>query len=228
MLLSIDKILQLFSEGKDIEKIAELAEISVSDVRGIIEEARSLLSRHEKERSRKKIIIRKKSHASEDSDRTDTGDGETSGETPSFLIGAELSAVPVEDTLVLNIAVHAERGLCGVAIIMHDATDRQVGKMAYTLNRINEKAALLKAVERSVEIARYFRASQLRLRSHEEIFIKQFNGDITIQDDDFRNAVEQLNGKIAAENFSFRLEPVSRLSNEKTDYMAVRALPIKR
>lgn len=225
MLLSIDKILQLFSEGKDIEKIAELAEISVPDVRGIIEEARSLLARHEKERSRKKIIIRKKTHTSETSDRTDTGESETQGENPSFLIGAELAAVPVEDTLVLNIAVHAERGLCGVAIIMHDANDRQVGKMSYTLNRINEKAALLKAIERSVEIAKYFRATQLRLRCHEEIFIKQFNGDISIQDDDFRSAVELLNKKIAAEKFSFRLEPVSRLSNEKTDFMAVRALP---
>ena len=38
-------------------------------------------------------------------------------------------------------------------------------------------------------------------------------------------AVELLNKKIAAEKFSFRLEPVSRLSNEKTDFMAVRALP---
>ncbi len=225
MLLSIDKVLQLFSEGKDIEKIAELAEISVSDVRGIIEEGRTLLSRHEKERSRKKFIIRKKNPAPDDAARIETEGSESSNEAPLFLAGAELSAVPVEDTLVLNVAVAVENGLCGVAIIMHDSTDRQVGKMSYLLNRINEKAGLLKSVERAVEIAKYFRASQLRLRSHDETFVKQFNGDIAVQDDGFRSAIALVNKKIVSEKVAFRLETVSRLSNDKAEYLAKRALP---
>ncbi|HEY1407099.1 MAG TPA: hypothetical protein VF857_10860 [Spirochaetota bacterium] len=223
MLLSIDKVLQLFAEGKDIEKIAELAELSVSDVRTIIEEARVLLSRHEKERSRKKIIIRKKSHASEAAERTEERGDDSSDHGPSFLAGAELSAVPVEDTLVMNIAVVVENNICGVGIILHDSADRQVGKMSYTLNRITEKRALLKAVERSYEIALYFRARQLRLRTHDPIFVKQFNGDITVQDDDFKTLIDAENKKIAAGGCLFRLEAVSPLSNEKTVHTAKQA-----
>ena len=48
MLLSIDRVLQLLSEGKSIEKIAELAEGEIDDVIGIIDEARKLINKHEK------------------------------------------------------------------------------------------------------------------------------------------------------------------------------------
>ena len=59
MLLSIDRVLQLVSEGKTIEKIAELAECNSADVVNLIEDARELINRHEKASGRKKVIIKK-------------------------------------------------------------------------------------------------------------------------------------------------------------------------
>ena len=60
MLLSIDRILQLISEGKNIEKIAELAECDISEVVDIIQEARELLLKHEKAFAKRKIILKKR------------------------------------------------------------------------------------------------------------------------------------------------------------------------
>jgi hypothetical protein len=61
MLLSIDRVLQLISEGKSIEKIAELAECETAEVVDIIQSARELLQKHEKVSIKRKVILKKKS-----------------------------------------------------------------------------------------------------------------------------------------------------------------------
>jgi hypothetical protein len=60
MLLNMDRVLGLLAEGKDIEKIAVLASCPREDVVALIEEARTLLARHEGPRFRKKVVLKKK------------------------------------------------------------------------------------------------------------------------------------------------------------------------
>lgn len=55
MLLSIDRVLQLLSEGKTLDKIAEMASCETEDVTEIVEQARRILSKYEKQNSRKKL-----------------------------------------------------------------------------------------------------------------------------------------------------------------------------
>ena len=62
MLLSIDRVLQLLAEGKSIEKIAELANVDSNDVLAIIEEARKIVNQFDKQKSKSKIIIKKKNN----------------------------------------------------------------------------------------------------------------------------------------------------------------------
>jgi len=60
MLLSIDRVLQLLTEGKSVDKISELAKCDEKDVLVVIGEARNLLNKYEKPIARKKIILKKK------------------------------------------------------------------------------------------------------------------------------------------------------------------------
>ena len=62
MLLSIDRVLQLLAEGKSIEKIAELANVDSNDVLAIVEEARKIVNQFDKQKSKSKIIIKKKNN----------------------------------------------------------------------------------------------------------------------------------------------------------------------
>jgi hypothetical protein len=227
MLLSIDKVLQLFVEGKDVEKIASLAESTTADVIRIIEEARALLMKHERNRSRKKVIIRKKKNSQEASDRSNNADENTIASVPPYLDRAELSAVPVEDTLVMNIAVVGDDQTASAAIVIHDATDHQVGKLTFILKRITEKKALFKTALRAYEIARYFKSKQVRVRTHDETFVKQMHGDISVQDPEFKSMIDEFMKTVNSSGCRFRCEAVGTLSNDKAVYLARRALPKK-
>jgi hypothetical protein len=226
MLLSIDKVLQLISTGKDVSKIAELAGVTPEDVCAVIEEARMLLSRCEKDRSRKKIIIRKKNHAVEGEHRIDKeGDSAESDRLPRYLDGAEFSAVPVEDTLIMNIAVTAVKSTIGVAIVIHDHSERQVGKLSYLIHRKSEKESLLMAVERGYEIACYFRSHQVRFRIHDDILVSQLNGDIHVQDQDLKKMIDAFAEHRKKNSCRFRCEAISAFANEKAVLLSQKAHP---
>jgi ribonuclease HI len=225
MLLSIDKVLHLLTEGKDVAKIAELADLESEDVIALLEEARTLLAKHEREKSRRKIIIRKKSHTESDSPRNYHEEPED--DLPSFLGGAELSAVPVEDLLIINIAAVERSGVTGVALVIHDSSDHQVGKLSYCLRRVPARRALIRAAVRSFEIAEYFNAKEVKIRSNDDIFVRQINKEIYIQEADLQSQYDSFNEIATAGNSSYRCELISTLSNDKTTYLAEKAIPAR-
>lgn len=225
MLLSIDKVLQLLAEGKDVAKIEELSGAGYDDIVTLIEEARVLLAKHEHERSRKKLILKRKIQVPTGSDRIKNDD---SGEDlPSFLGGAELSAVPVEDLLVINIAAVERGGITGIALIIHDKEDRQVGKLSYCLRRVAARRALIRAATRAAEIAEYFRASAVRVRSNDDIFVRQINGEIYVQEPDLKAQYEAFQTMASAGKRPCKCELLPTLSNDKTTYLAEKAIPVR-
>lgn len=225
MLLSIDKVLQLLAEGKDVAKIEDLSGAGREEIIHLIEEARNLLAKHEKERSRKKLIIKKKIHVPTGDRRINVED--SGEELPSFLGGAELSAVPVEDLLVINIAVVERGGVTGIALIIHDREDRQVGKLSYCLRRVPARRALIRAAVRSWEIAEYFRASGVKIRSNDDIFVRQINGEIYVQEQDLKDQYESFQKIVSEGKRPCRCEPIPTLSNDKTTYLAEKAIPAR-
>jgi hypothetical protein len=121
MLLSIDRILQLISEGKSLEKIAELAACEVSDVTGLINEARELLSRHEKSLTRRKIILKKKK------ENPSSQQSHDDSYIREILNGAELSAIPVNTPIIMYIAGESgrEQDMPGLELLfLTSRTDR--------------------------------------------------------------------------------------------------------
>ena len=227
MLLSIDRVLQLLAEGKDVVKISELSGASPDDIANVIEDARSLLARHEKEKSRKKVIIKKKVHSVNDVSRIDNGSADADDSLPSFLEGAELSAVPVEDTLVINIAAVERGGICGIAIIIHDNADRQVGKLSYYLRRVPARRALIRASIRAYEIAAYFRATSVKIRSNDDIFVRQINGEIYVQEDDLQQQYDSFHSVAKKGPSKYRCEIIPTLQNDKATYLAEKAIPAR-
>ncbi|MGL4370033.1 MAG: hypothetical protein ACRCUT_10245 [Spirochaetota bacterium] len=225
MLLSIDRVLQLLAEGKDISKICDLSGANPEDVSAVIEEARVLLSKHDKEKSRKKVIIKKKVHTPAEIDRINSEGAAADDSLPSFLDGAELSAVPVEDLLVINIAAVERGSVCGISIIIHDKEDRQVGKLSYYLRRIPARYALIRASIRAYEIAAYFRAREVRIRSNDDIFVRQINGEIYIQEDDLQKQYDSFHTAAKKGPSSYRCEIIPTLHNDKATYLAEKAIP---
>lgn len=219
MILTIDRVLQLLAEGKDIAKVAELAEVSEEDVRKIVNEIREILRVHERDRSRKKILIRKKKVNADPLERIKEWEA-----FPAILDGAELSAVPVEEKLTFYVAVSGKDEKCGVAIVIHDAADRQVCKLGYILRKINDREALLRAVIRSYEIAKYFRAAECKVRTHDATFVNQLNGKIIVQDLDLRKKIDEFAAMREGVQCVFKLEVISEFQNEKTIYVAAKAI----
>jgi hypothetical protein len=225
MLLSIDKVLQLLAEGKDVGKIEELSGAAHEEIVCLIEEARTLLAKHEKERSRKKLILKRKIHVPTGDNRIPVED---SGEDlPSFLGGAELTAVPVEDLLIINIAAVERNGVTGIALLIHDREDRQVGKLSYCLRRVPARRALIRAAIRSWEIAEYFRASGVKIRSNDDIFVRQINGEIYVQEQELKDQYEAFQTLVASGKRHCKCEPYPTLSNDKTTYLAEKAIPVR-
>lgn len=149
MLLSIDKVLAMLSEGKDIEKIAVSAGTDTKDVVEFIEEARTLLMKYEPDKSRKKIVIKKKI--------------DMSGDEIELFAGADLSAVPVESSLKIFAAVFKKTDQYASGILIKDFSDTLLGKVHYSLTDNSEKEALFSTMIKSMRIASYFKTKSLRL-----------------------------------------------------------------
>jgi len=217
MLLSIDRVLQLLAEGKTIDKISELASCEINDVIGVIEEARLILGKYEKQLSRKKIILKKKN--------TPGAEDPDDSEIKLILAGAELSAVPVSSQLSIYIAGYTNHETLesGIGIIIYDKENRQVGKISTYLGRQENKYVPFVAIIRAMKIARYFNTQSLRIRIDSETAAKQIHGEITIDDlkiKKFRDAIIALSPAFE----SFKVDSISKAMNDKAVCLAQKSL----
>jgi len=216
MLLSIDRLLQLISEGKSLDKIAELAECEVKDVTGLLNEARELLAKHEKALSKRKIILKKKKEVLPSTSQT-----YDDAYIREILNGAELSAIPVNTPIVMYIDGESESdpGHAGIGIVIFDKENRQIGKVCDYVGLRTGIAAEYLSLIRALKLAIYFQASEVKIRTDSEIIIRQFTGktrDNFADTQKFTDEVKTLTAKIK----NFKLEHVSRSQNDKADFLA--------
>jgi len=220
MLLSIDRVLQLLAEGKSIQKIAQMSGADESDVRGMIEEARRLLGSSDRARMRKKFIIKKKSPGDS------AGDGaiEADGEIEELFAGAEISAVPLDSSLVMYVdgASRGNPGPSGIGIVIYDADNRQVGKVCSAIGVQTNNVAEYTALIRALRIAKYFRAKVLKIRTDSELVARQVAGEYKVSNENIRPLYEEVI-RLKKDFSNCRIEYVSRNQNEKADYLAKRA-----
>jgi ribonuclease HI len=219
MLLSIDRVLQLISDGKNIEKIAELADCDSTDVVALIEEARELLAKHEKTFSKRKIILKKKQSVKSD-DNTAT----EQLYIKEILNGAELAAIPVNTPLTMNVGSisSGNPGHAGIGIIILDQEDRQIGKISDYIGRRTVQGADHAAFIRALKLALYFQVSELKIRTDSEAIVRQLGVEFKTKDSDvlkFLSDAVPLMKKIK----KFKVEHIVKSSNDKAVYLAKKA-----
>jgi len=219
MLLSIDRVLQLIAEGKNIEKIAELADCHTTDVAALIEEARELLSKHEKTFSKRKIIIKKK--------LSDNPDNNTSSEQTyikEILNGAELAAIPVNTPLTMNVGgiSNGNPGHAGIGIIIFDQEDRQVGKVSDYIGKRNGPSAEHAVFIRALKLALYFQVSELKLRTDSEAIVRQLVSGFKTKDSDVLKFIKEASSLINKID-KFKVEHIVKSSNDKAIFLAKKA-----
>lgn len=219
MLLSIDRVLQLIAEGKNIERISELAKCEPSDVVALIEEARELLSKHEKTFSKRKIILKKK--------RTENSENNTQTDQSyikEILNGAELAAIPVNTQLTMNVGASSagNPGHSGIGIIIIDQEDRQVGKVSDYIGRRSQTAAERVAFLRALKLALYFQASELRIRTDSETIVRQLAPGFRTKDADIEKFINEADSYIKKIK-KFKTELIVKSSNDKAIYLAKKA-----
>ena len=84
-----------------------------------------------------------------------------------------------------------------------------------------------RAAVRSWEIAEYFRASSVKIRSNDDIFVRQINGEIYVQEQDLKEQYESFQKLSAEGKRPCRCEPIPTLANDKTTYLAEKAIPAR-
>ncbi len=219
MLLSIDRVLQLIAEGKNIEKIAELADCDAADVAVLIEEARELLSKHEKTFSKRKVIIKKKS--SENSDNSSSSEQVYIKE---ILNGAELAAIPVNTPLTMNVGAvsNGNPGHAGIGIIIFDQEDRQVGKVSDYIGKRTGPSAEHISFIRALKLALYFQVSELRIRTDSEAIVRQLVSEFKTKDSDTLKFIKEASS-IIVKIQKFKVEHIVKSSNDKAVFLAKKA-----
>lgn len=225
MLLSIDRVLQLLAEGKNVQKIAEMSGTDVSEVSNIIEEARQIVDSYDKSRSRKKFIIRKKSTADDQSENMTEVEAENNMEMSEIFDGAELSAVPLGSSLVVYIdgASSGNPGPGGIGIVINDIDNRQVGKVSSFLGVCTNNFAEYTALIRALKIAIYFKTRSLKIRTDSELVVKQIKGEYKVNNENIKPLYEEAM-KLKKKINSCKIEHVTRNLNDKADFLAKRAV----
>ena len=215
MLLSIDRVLQLLIEGKEISKIAEMSDLTQDDVIAIIQQARELILKYDKPISKKKVILKKtaqKDHKEE------------TNEIALLLAGAELSAVPVNSQLVIYAASAIEKnGHAGIGLIIHDKENRQVGKISTYIGKSKEPFALFNAMIRAIKIAEYLKTVSLKIRIEPQVTYKQLMSEIKSND---KKIIESINAIWSHKKLfkHFKIENVSKMIIDKASFLAKRAI----
>lgn len=219
MLLSIDRLLQMFAEGKNIVKIAEQADCEVSDVVSLIEEARNLLNKHDKNFAKKKIILKKKNTG-----QTLRNFEEKDDYIKEILTGSELSAIPVNARLIMYISgiSSGEPGHAGMGIVIHDRENRQVGKVSDYIGQRSSLSAEYSTFIRALKLADYFQADELIIRTDSELISRYFLSKYKTTNPEtlkFINETETYLKKFK----KFKIELISKNLNDKAEFLARKA-----
>lgn len=208
MLLSIDRVLLLLSEGKNVEKIAELAETDINEVVSLIHEARTIVMRARPELARKKVRLKTKKISNSTDEKRSIED--------ELLLHAEFSVVPVEQPFVIYIAVIAENEGHRYSLLLLDDEGKQFGKLVEFSVLKSDDAAWLQAVSHGIRIAQHFAATSVTIRHDKDRL-----GDIL-------SGRALLNGKTAqmheelsqlVKNTNARVELVDHSVNEKAYHL---------
>jgi ribonuclease HI len=219
MLLSIDRLLQMISEGKNIEKIAEQAGCDLSEVIKLIEEARELLRKHEKNFTKRKITLKKK-------DSVNSGlDSDTDNNyVKELLAGAELAAIPVNTQLTMYASgiSSGNPGHAGIGIVIYDRENRQVGKVSDYIGQRSKLSAEYSAFIRSIQLAEYFQVEELRLRIDSEQIIRQLSDGYKTGNPEVLKFIEDTRRNIKKLK-KFKMEYISSNVNDKACFLARKA-----
>lgn len=219
MILTIDRVLQLLSEGKTIDKISQMASCDDSDVVAVIEDARELLRKHEKNASRKKIILKKKASSEINIARSEEEDREVR----EILSGAELSVIPVNSSLVIYAGAESKGnpGNAGIGIVVFDSSDRQIGKVSDYIGVTTKLTADFMAVIRALKMAAYFQARDVKIRTDSEVLVKQVNGSMKMNNPNLLRYHEKLM-MLLARNNNVKIEYIAEHHNDKARFFALK------
>ncbi len=224
MLLSMDRVLQLLAEGKSVEKIAEMSGAEVEDVCSIIENARQLLMEFDKMRTKRKIII-KKDRAREGVNNGKRQLSQEDNDIKEIFEGAELSAVPLGSSFVMNVdgASSGNPGPAGIGIVIIDRDGRQVGKVSSYIGKATNNFAEYTAIIRALRIALYFNTRTLKIRTDSELAVRQIGGDYKVSNKNIKPLYDEVIRLKKMIN-SCKVEHVTRNLNEKADFLARKAV----
>lgn len=219
MLLSIDRLLQMISEGKNIDKIAEQAGCEVSEVIMLIEEARALLNKHEKNSARRKIVFKKK--------HTDESVNDSEAEKDhikEILTGAELSAIPVNTRLTMYTCgiSSGDPGHAGMGIVINGRENRQVGKISNYIGQRSNISAEYSAFIRALMLADYFQVDELIIRTDSELIIRQLASNYKSSDPEAVKFIKEA-GAYIKKIKKFKVEHISKSLNDKAGFLARKA-----
>ncbi|HOE20833.1 MAG TPA: ribonuclease HI family protein [Spirochaetota bacterium] len=221
MLLSIDRVLQLLAEGKSIEKIAELANVDSNDVLAIIEEARKIVNQFDKQKSKSKIIIKKKNKIKTQIPM-ETKEKEIESE---IFDGFEVvSTIPTESVLTMYVdgASKGNPGPAGIGIVIYNNDDQFVGKVSSYIGKKTNNQAEYVALIRAMLIAIYFKTKFLKIRSDSELVVRQLLGEYQVNNSQIKKLYDKVM-ELKKQIPNFKIEHVMRNFNERADYLAKKA-----
>jgi len=229
MLLSIDRVLGLLLEGKTIPEIAKLANAEVEVVYQLLHEARDAINLYNKNKARKKITLKKKDIIREDDFLSSPQIDNL--EYKKIFRGAELLTIPVESTLIMNIAGVVEKkfNYSGIGIVIYNREGNQIGKISSYLGKslkITANYVKYVALIRALNFAAYFRTKNLKLKVDSALIVKQVNEGMTLDDQNLKPLYEQVSQ--ARDHYKkFSLEFLSPHLNTKANYLAERSFQSK-
>ncbi len=208
--MNIDRVLQLLSEGKDINKIAEMSSVDPSTVSSMIITARQIVNEKNSSLARKKYIIKKRT-----SETVSEND-----EVTNLLKNSELSVIPVEDTLIFYIAIVKTDDVFSGGVNIQDKQNTFVGKMSFPLTEKKEDLAFFELLINVLKIGKYFNTKIMKVRSDEDYLMRLMKENIMIKDPSLKklyNVIDSLK-----ESFGECLfEVIDKVSNEKTRHIAL-------
>lgn len=218
MLLSIDRVLQLLAEGKSLEKIAELSDVDVREIQSVVEEARKIILEYDKQRSKSKIIVKKKSSITEDKNQSEQI-------SENIFDGLEvLSTIPTESVLTMYVdgASKGNPGPAGIGIVIYDSDDRLVGKVSAYIGKKTNNQAEYTALLRAIQLAIYFKTKTLKIRSDSELVVRQLTGEYQVSNANIKKLYERVM-ELKKQIPNVKIEHVMRNFNEKADFLAKKA-----
>jgi len=196
MLLSINRVLQLLKEGKNIDDIARLAECQTSEVVAILNKFKDLINLHDRGQAKKKIILKKKEPFL-------PNPGEVlekqlpEKDFKEIFKGAELFTIPVGSFLSMDLAGEVEKkfNFSGIGIVIYNKEGNQIGKISSyvgkSLKLTNDYVKYL-ALIRAIKFALYFQTKKLKIRLNSELIVQHLNDKLKNVSNNLKNLFDQV------------------------------------